>query len=76
MAGNIGIAAGHGGPGSRMSRLPELPAWRLAAQLKAFVGFEHGLEIGPLHFVHFIERIEIDGDDFRGYLVITASTAA
>ena len=34
----------------------------MAADLKARVGLKHGFEIGPVRFVHIIEREEIDGD--------------
>lgn len=38
----------------------------LSAKLQPFVSFEHGLEVGPFDLVHFIEGIEVNGDDFRG----------
>src|SRR5208283_3339874 len=31
-----------------------------AAQLEARIGLQHGLQAGPLHLVHFIERVKID----------------
>jgi hypothetical protein len=38
---------------------------KLAAELQALVGFEHGFEVRPIGLVHVVEGVEINGDCLR-----------
>src|SRR5437899_5249563 len=38
----------------------------LSPQLQSFISFQDCLQIRPVHFVHVVEGVQIDRDDFGG----------